>query len=92
MDMKKNLERILAGEMILTFFKGGRHRERRIKESQIEVEQLVDAVLPMVVKENRALHGEALLNRLITEAWQRNALSALRIKRNDFLGLLEGRG
>lgn len=92
MHKKKNRERVLAGEMILTFFKDGKPKRRTTPRSSVEIEQLVDVVLPALENGADTLHGELLFNRLITEAWQRNALSALRVSRNDFVNLLERRG
>lgn len=91
MHKKKNLERVLAGEMILTFFNDGKVRKRRAKD-HIEIDQLVDVVLPTVAGSSGHFHGELLFNSLITEAWRRNALHALRISRDDFIRLLERRG
>lgn len=90
MHKKKGQERILAGEMILTFFKTGVTR-RQYPTNHIDIDELVDIVLP-AAETSHALHGEVLFNRLITEAWRCNALHALRIDRDQFIGLLEQRG
>jgi hypothetical protein len=92
MHKKKNRERVLAGEMILTFFKDGKPRRRSAPQDAVEIEQLVDVVLPALENGDDTLHGELLFNRLITEAWRRNALGALRVTRGDFVHLLERRG
>ncbi len=92
MHKKKNRERVLAGEMILTFFKDGKPKQRGAPQNRVEIEQLVDVVLPTLENGVDTLHGEILFNRLITEAWQRNALNALRVSRSDFVDLLERRG
>lgn len=92
MHKKKNRERVLAGEMILTFFKDGKPKRRAAANHRCEIEQLVDCVLPALSEESDHLHGELLFNRLITEAWNRNALHALRVSREDFAHLLERRG
>lgn len=92
MHKKKNLERVLAGEMILTFFKEERPRRPRPK-NHIEIEELVDRVLPMIADSSKGyIHGEVLFNRLIAEAWTQNALKALRISRDEFIALLAKRG
>jgi len=92
MHKKKNRERVLAGEMILTFLKDEKLRRRKDPRHILEIEGLVDIVVPAVVSAKGELHSELLFNRLITEAWQRNALHALRIRREDFVDLLQRRG
>lgn len=91
MHKKKGRERILAGEMILTFFNDGKRKGRAAK-NHIDIERLIDIALPAALDSEGHLCGELLFNRLIVEAWQRNALHALRIARDDFLGLLERKG
>lgn len=56
------------------------------------MEELVDHILPTVSNGETELHGEVLFNRLISEAWNRKALHALRISREEFLALLRRRG
>jgi len=92
MHKKKNLERVLMGEMILTFFKDGRNEARTARHNHLDVESLVDKVLPSVAGMGNQFHGELLFNRLIMEAWQQNALHTLRINRDEFIRLLEAKG
>jgi 16S rRNA G966 N2-methylase RsmD len=92
MHKKKNLARVLMGEMILTFFKGETTAKRTAPSNTIALEQLVDAVLPTLHPRHNGFHGELLFNRLIVEAWRLNALHALRFERDDFIRLLESRG
>lgn len=91
MHKKKNLARVLMGEMILTFFKTG-VQHRRSRPDGIDVERLVDFVLPTIPAQNGGFHGELLFNGLILEAWRRNALHTLRIDRDHFIRMLETRG
>ncbi len=92
MHKKKNLERVLMGEMILTFFKDGPSRRQKRTVNHMDIESLVDMVLPTVAGSNDSFHGELLFNRLIIEAWRRNALRSVRIQRDEFIRLLEDRG
>ena len=90
MHKKKGHERILAGAMILTFLKTGT-RTRRYATDHVDIDDLVDIVL-QEAETSHTVHAEALFNRLITEAWRRNALHALRIDRDQFIDVLERRG
>lgn len=92
MHKKKNRDRVLSGEMILTFFKDEKTVRARASKGHVEIDQLVDAVLPSAVSSQNELHGEVLFNRLITEAWTRNALDSLNVGRDEFLELLSRRG
>jgi hypothetical protein len=92
MHKKKNRERVLAGEMILTFCKEGKPRKLSAPARQVPVADLLDDLLAQVPADNGGLLGEVLFNRLICEAWRRNSLNALRITREEFLALLAERG
>ena len=92
MHKKKNLARVLMGEMILTFFKDGAKPKQTRPSNGIALGQLVDAVLPTLHMRHNGFHGEILFNRLIVEAWRLNALHTLRFERDDFIRLLETRG
>jgi 16S rRNA G966 N2-methylase RsmD len=92
MHKKKNLARVLMGEMILTFFKEGAKPKQTRPSNGIALGQLVDAVLPTLHMRHNGFHGELLFNRLIVEAWRLNALHTLRFERDDFIRLLETRG
>lgn len=92
MHKKKNRDRVLSGEMILTFKKEQKSKHRQPTNQRLEIEQLVDLILPSAVNTSNALQGEVLFNRLITEAWNRDALKSLNVGRDEFLDLLSKRG
>jgi adenine-specific DNA methylase len=92
MHKKKNPKRVLAGEMILSFCKDGRTRRRPAAAAEVPLEEFLESVISQMKLDNGSLHGEALFNRLIAEAWRKNSLQALKVSREDFLRLLERHG
>lgn len=90
MHKKKGHERILAGEMILTFLNSGVVRKRHAA-NHLDINDLIERILP-ASDEAEVLHGEMLFNRLITEAWHLNALQSLRVDRDEFIQLLQRKG
>jgi DNA modification methylase len=96
MHKKKNSASVLAGEMILTFFKPARAAKKRrpsIRESDqgssVTLSEIFDACLN---DESTSFTSEALFNRLIIELWHRRALSCLNLDRQEFARQLEQRG
>jgi DNA modification methylase len=96
MHKKKNSASVLAGEMILTFYKPAKVSKsgHNIKSPEIEnpsavLSEAFDACLN---------HGatnftnEALFNQLVMELWQRRALGCLTLDRDEFIEQLEKRG
>jgi 16S rRNA G966 N2-methylase RsmD len=93
MHKKKNKEKVLAGEVILTFLHDGKGRlPKRSPSSSPDVEEIVDSALAEVSPEGRPFVGEVLFNRTILLAWSRGALDALDLTRDDFLQLLARKG
>ena len=92
MHKKKNQERVLAGEMILTFFKGGKNGKTASKDEPLAVSELIDRVLAELASPGKPIHGEVLFNRLIVEAWKSRSLGTLRISREDFIDALHQKG
>jgi hypothetical protein len=94
MHKKKNSASVLAGEMILIFYKPanpGKKREaaKRSDDSTSVLSEVFDACL-----ESGASHftSEALFNRLVLELWHRHALGCLDLDRKEFDRQLEQRG
>lgn len=89
MHKKKGKESVLAGEMILTFFKTG-------KPKTLEVSKTFDvpAAVRRVLTETpgNAIYGEYLFNRIIIDAWNAGALGSLGISRTAFADLIEQEG
>jgi len=93
MHKKKNSENVLSGEMILTFHKPATriHAATRKTPGVVSFEQILDAVLERRNGEEGAFTSEFLFNQVILEAWRRNCLSALSVKREDFAAQLRSR-
>lgn len=96
MHKKKNSKSVLAGEMILTFYKPV--RARRITKSarpaacsnpNVVLSQVFDVCLK---KSNGTFTSEALFNQLVMELWERRALGCLALDRDEFIHQLQRRG
>ncbi|MBI2924730.1 MAG: hypothetical protein HYY24_03385 [Verrucomicrobia bacterium] len=96
MHKKKYSASVLAGEMILTFFKPAGSATRRARANQPRAEDLpdlLDRAFEVCLGNGRsAFTSEALFNRLIIELWQRRALGCLTLDRREFAARLERRG
>jgi hypothetical protein len=95
MHKKKNSASVLAGEMILTFFKPGKTRKRSNPMAQaagdptIILSDVFDACLK---NGSSTFTSEALFNRLVIELWHRRALGCLNLSREEFAKQLGQRG
>jgi len=96
MHKKKNSESVLAGEMILTFYKPKHVAKSRTgaapgteKDAQATLSEVFDSCL---ANGQTSFTSEALFNRLIIELWHRRALSCLSLDRVEFSSRLEQRG
>src|SRR2546423_1127790 len=96
MHKKKNSASVLAGEMILTFYKPKRKQQPTpVSKTGSEhdpakiLSEVFDACLANGV---RTFTSEALFNRLIIGLWQRRALDCLSLDRTEFTNRLEQRG
>lgn len=89
MHKKKNKDSVLAGEMILTFFKNG----GRMKTSKVKTFDL-DANIDELLKEanGHPVFGEYLFNRIVLEAWRTSAIESLDVSKSEFSRLLEDKG
>ena len=96
MHKKKNSASVLAGEMILTFYKP--KRVRRVREAAQPVADtdsasvLSEAFDSCLANGRTSFTSEALFNRLIMELWHRRALTCLSLDRREFSTRLEQRG
>jgi DNA modification methylase len=96
MHKKKNSASVLAGEMILTFYKP--KRARKSAEAADKVAETDSALVLSEVFDSCLANGrtsftsEALFNRLIMELWHRRALNCLSLDRREFSNRLEQRG
>ena len=96
MHKKTNSARVLAGEMILTFYKPARaSRPAQPAKSFADVDSA--AILPEVFdaclnNDAASFTSEALFNRLVIELWHRRALGCLNLDREEFAQQLHRRG
>lgn len=92
MHKKKNKEKVLAGEMILTFYKGDTPSLNRRRPPGLTIGELIDETLPEVSPGGAPFAGELLFNRMILKAWRSGTLQSLDISREDFAGVLTRKG
>jgi 16S rRNA G966 N2-methylase RsmD len=93
MHKKKNSANVLSGEMILTFHKSATrsHAVARKTAGSVSFEQILDIVLERRSGASGAFTSEFLFNQVILEAWRRDCLSALLVKREGFAAHLRSR-
>lgn len=89
MHKKKNRESVLAGELILTFFKSGK-RVMSGPSRNFDVSSTLQRLLSHT--SSGKLYGEYLFNRLVIEAWHNSAIDSLNMSRTDFTALIESYG
>ena len=88
MHKKKNKDSVLAGELILTFFKTGESSVAR-KDGSFDVAFAVEEILNQA---GGQIYGESLFNKLVIQAWKASAIQSLKISKVEFTNLLEERG
>lgn len=72
MHKKKNKDSVLAGELILTFYKTGK-RKKAEKNGQFDLTLILDEILENAPSDK--VFGEYLFNRVVIEAWKNHLLS-----------------
>jgi hypothetical protein len=93
MHKKKNKERVLAGEMILSFCNAQTPPQmRRPKHDTLSFEALLSETLREVSPDRRPFAGEALFNQIILNAWNNGALDSLDMSREEFAETLTKKG
>ncbi len=97
MHKKKNSASVLAGELIITFYKPAKARKRSTAVSSQELAVPVPEILSEVFDAclgngTRSFTNEALFNRLVIELWRRKALTCLSLDRREFAARLTERG
>jgi hypothetical protein len=93
MHKKKNKERVLAGEMILSFYNGNTASMPSRRQSPgLSIEALLEETLADVSPDGRPFAGETLFNQMILKAWKSGALASLDIAREDFAQVLTSKG
>jgi len=93
MHKKKNSETVLAGEMILTFYKSASQaRGTTARESAPRLfAEILDDILRQAQNRDE-LTSQYIFNKLILAAWERNSLSELSVTREKFAEELRARG
>jgi len=93
MHKKKNRENMLAGEMILTFYKPRRPaRIAAARESRPALfGELLDAAL-CECREREEVTSQFLFNRIVLAAWNRRSMTELGVTRETFMEALRQRG
>jgi len=89
MHKKKGSESVLAGEMILTFFRSGK-TQTIDKRRSFDMRQAVIEILDTAGSKH--LYGEYIFNRLLIEAWQKGAITTMNITRTGFADLIREQG
>ena len=96
MHKKKNSESVLAGEMILTFYKPAKVPKDRKTPKAVPIEEaasILSEVFDTCLKQDvTSFTNEALFNQLVIELWRRRALSCLNLNQEEFAKQLEKRG
>lgn len=88
MHKKKNRGSVLAGEMILTFFKTG--KLKRVEASgTFDFRRGIQGILR---ESHDPVYGEYLLNRIIIDAWNVGALGSLNISKTAFVDIMNEEG
>jgi DNA modification methylase len=96
MHKKKNSASVLAGEMILTFYKPAKvskpKRDAKAPVVEDPTAVLSEAFDACLNHGATSFTNEALFNQLVIELWQRRALGCLNLDRDEFIEQLEKRG
>ena len=93
MHKKKNKDKVLSGEMILSFIKDGKgQRPSGPVSSKRALDELIEEALLEVSPDRRPFAGESLFNKIILKAWSRGALHSLDVSREEFSEVLTRKG
>lgn len=85
MHKKKSNQSVLAGELIITFYKTG--KAKRIKSNgNFDVSKVLSHILSN--SSSGKLYGEYLFNLVVMKAWEESAIGSLSITKNDFIDLI----
>jgi hypothetical protein len=89
MHKKKGKESVLAGEFILTFFKGEVARTQPPRQS-ISIDEIINNIMAKYKDDH--IYSEFLLNRLVVEAWRHGTLEELSIGKGNLIDILNCQG
>src|SRR4029077_12468538 len=86
----KGNESVLAGELILTFYKTGKPMKIGTQAKDFDIEAAMAKILSSA--DTQVLYGETLFNPLILAAWRGQAIGSLHITKNDFIEIIKHHG
>lgn len=95
MHKKKNVESVLAAEMVLSFYyphKTALKPRPMDNRRHLEVEELLEMVLSQSPVNKGVLSNDYLFNRIILMAWQSGSLSTLELPKERFVDYLKKNG
>jgi DNA modification methylase len=90
MHKKKGNESVLAGELILTFYKTGQPKKIEKRTDDFDIEAAMARILS--VANTEVIYGEHIFNQLVLAAWHKQAIGALQITKNDFIDMIKRHG
>jgi DNA modification methylase len=90
MHKKKGNESVLAGELILTFYKTGEPKKIEKQARDFDIEAVMAQILSGA--NTKVIYGEHIFNQLILAAWHKQAIASLQITKNDFIDIIKGHG
>jgi predicted RNA methylase len=89
MHKKKANESVLAGELILTFFKSGKQSKLHATNG-FDVADAVREALDATRSDH--VYGESLFNQIVLSAWHHGAISSLNVSKTEFIDLIHRNG
>ncbi len=89
MHKKKSSQSVLAGEMILTFYKNGKPKKVG-KTGEFDIYKAIGDILSSTQTDK--VYGEYLFNKVVIEAWNSSAIGSLNINRLEFSDLIRQHG
>jgi DNA modification methylase len=90
MHKKKGNESVLAGELILTFYKTGQSKKIEKQNKNFDIEAAMARILSSV--DSKVIYGEHIFNQLILAAWHKQAIRSLQITKNEFIDIIKRHG
>jgi hypothetical protein len=90
MHKKKGNQSVLAGEMIITFYKTGKAKRIVARNGEFDVSAVLGRILSDCPTEK--VYGEYLFNQVVIEAWRESAIRQLNITKTDFVNLIKQHG
>jgi hypothetical protein len=90
MHKKKGNESVLAGELILTFYKTGRPKRTARMQYGFDSEAAISRILGDT--NSQAVYGEHIFNELILTAWREGSIRSIDLSKDDFNEMIKRHG